>query len=198
MKKILILICFATIITNAYSFGDGWDKGPMAKAGDIIHGVVKDANGFIQNAKITEYHKGREIASTYTDKNGQFAIKYLEKGAFFVAECTGYHMNGFKFSSTDIGFYMISDTVFNPNAARSYPFLILNDGKAICDSLKWKDIVPMKDYEFYMLEDLALMLGIKADDIEDVSNVGKGRLYEIYGIPSDKHAFVVYTKEYKK
>ena len=66
---------------------------------------------------------------------------------------------------------MISDQIPDPHAATSYPVLILDNKIVACDSLKWKDIVPIKKYEYYTDKELALLLGIKVEEVGGLKDI---------------------------
>ena len=81
--------------------GPAFDKGVIAiltkdstpKSGDIIKGVVKDADGPVPNARISERnHNAKELSYTFSDEKGQFSIKYTGNATYLVVECAGYHI----------------------------------------------------------------------------------------------------------
>ena len=94
---------------------------------------------------------------------------------------------------------MISDQIPDPHAATSYPVLILDNKIVACDSLKWKDIVPIKKYEYYTDKELALLLGIKVEEIGAVG-ISRQDFAELLGMKGEAENGIleVQTKKYIK
>lgn len=200
MKKIATLILFVATMTNAYSLGNMDSKGSTPKTGDIIEGVVKDADGPVPNARISERnHNAKELSYTFSDEKGQFSIKYIGNATYLVVECAGYHIFSGSITGTNYTINMISDQILDPHAATSYPVLILDNKIVACDSIKWKDIVPIKKYEYYTDEELALLLGIKVEEIGAVG-ISRQDFAELLGMKGEAENGIleVQTKKYIK
>lgn len=186
MKKIIIFLSFVAIMANAYSQSEIKVSGARPKAGDIIHGVVKDSVGPMEAVTILEKNNKNEVvAREITDKNGRFSFQLVDNADFL------------EVSVNDLGYFSIKSQISGNHfdvilkkypkyiplvsnsslkghdvykeSNNSHPLLTLN-GSVIYNA-DWGDIPTTKDD--YSKKEISLLLGIEANIIDRI-NVFKG------------------------
>lgn len=186
MKKILFILSFVAIMANAYSQSEINVSGVKPKAGDIIHGVVKDSVGPMEAVTILEKnYKNEVVAREITDKNGCFSFQLVDNADFL------------EVSVNDLGYFSIKSQIsgnhfdvflkkypkslplnsnrnlkgydVNKKIDKNSPLLIL-DGSVFYNA-NWGDIPMTKDD--YNKKEISVLFGIEANTIDRI-NVLKG------------------------
>ena len=158
MKKIILILSLVAFITNANAQSEIKAYGTEAKAGQTIHGIVKDSEGLVRAADVFEVNSKNEVvAYTYTDKNGLFSLELVDPtDSLFVGDsdhCTAkcpITSNQYNITLTECPGYLEMSMLFARtypslrSEARKYPTLYM-DGHIIYRTSKdWEGIAPNK------------------------------------------------------
>lgn len=205
MRKLIFILSFVAVMANASALSQITASGSRPKAGDVIHGVVKDSEGPVKAVIIREKNiKNEVIDYTYSDKDGCFSFKLMDPADSIWIYMPGYYPvsslilnNQYDaFIELDPNQYHPSKDVYN-RAYNPYieirPLLLLDGRTMPNDSTIWKDIDYTKDT--YTEKEIAVLLGIPADTIESITVLrGEAATKDWWGLRGKNGVVYVRTK----
>lgn len=208
MRKILFLTVLVAVITNAYSQSNIKVPGSRPKAGDVIHGVVRNTDGPMESVLILE--SGNEelgiIPQGMSDKNGHFSFELEDTKDYIELRAAGYYTAKKRISNNqyeillkrdpdiDLDSIRISwDTERKSRAdvknANNCPLLVLDDKIMIADSIKWKEI-GLKNTTFSKAK-IAYLYGIETNTIKKIVVLDEVAARELWGNTHGKFGSII-------
>lgn len=188
MKKIIFILSFVLIMTNANAQSEIKAYGAKAKSGQAIHGVVRDSKGPVKAADVYEVSpKNEVVAYTYTDKNGHFSLELVDPADSLFVGDPEYYTAKCLISDNQYDITLKECTpvrnlemsmLFNRShrsllrEAGKYPYLYIDGQTIYRDSKAWEGIDPNKDK--YSKKEMARLFGVEASQIDQIDVYPKG------------------------
>lgn len=189
MKKIIFILSFVLIMTNANAQSEIKAYGSKAMKGQAIHGVVRDSEGAVKAADVFEVNSKKEVVTyTFTDKNGHFSFELVNPEDSILVGGIDYFTARSPLSNNQYDIMLMRcpgeglntemNSLFNRTyrsliaGSSQYPYLYMDNHIIYRDSKAWEGIDPNKDS--YSKQEISHLFGVEAGQIEKIEVYVKG------------------------